>query len=147
MKSIILLSGATCRPKRLKSVYKKKSELEYYDEIYHIVARLDKNSDINALWSLNPLVVSSVIPSDLAIYNPKIHKLQPCELRIYSRGGEKLFMHFDWDKFVKSVNRQPKNDDAHCINHKICKAISAATGNKTENGEKLDYGKIEWMPY
>jgi len=73
MKTILLPSGQTCKPMRLKAIYKSKRELRAYDEIYKIVARLNDNIDVDTIWEENPYVVSSVIPSDLAIYDKKLH--------------------------------------------------------------------------
>ncbi len=98
MKQVILPSGMKCSPMLLKKVYKSKRELRAYDEIYKIVSRLDPNAmSLDAIWEENPLIVSSVIPSDLAIYNPEIHpdyvskeaKIKKAlrNVKIYDNGG------------------------------------------------------------
>lgn len=73
--TVRLPSGQTCRPLRLRSIYKSLGELRGYDESYNIVQRItrDQSEDAAALWARNPYVVSSVNPSDLAEYDPTKH--------------------------------------------------------------------------
>ena len=73
--TVLLPSGQTCRPLRLRSIYKSLRELRSYNEIYRIVQRItqDESEGVDALWERNPYVVSSVCPPDLAEYNPAKH--------------------------------------------------------------------------
>ena len=73
--TVLLPSGHTCRPLRLRSIYKSLGALRGYDESYNIVQRVtqDESEDAAALWTRNPYVVSSVTPSDLAEYDPAKH--------------------------------------------------------------------------
>ena len=71
MKTVTLPSGQTCRPRRLRSSYARRAEWNAYSESYGLAARLGGTA--KELWKANPWIVSSVNPSDLAIYNPKKH--------------------------------------------------------------------------
>lgn len=73
--TVLLPSGRTCRPLRLRSIYKSLGELRGYDETYNVVQRItqDQSEDAAAIWERNPYVVSSVVPSDLAEYNEELH--------------------------------------------------------------------------
>lgn len=73
--TVLLPSGQTCRPVRLRSIYKSLGNLRGYDESFGIVQRItqDQSEDAAALWARNPYVVSSVNPSDLAEYNEERH--------------------------------------------------------------------------
>ena len=75
MKTVLLPSGMKCRPKRLKRIYRSLREFDSYCEVWNVACRMTGNphADPRFLWRENPLVVSSVEPSDLAIYNPEIH--------------------------------------------------------------------------
>jgi hypothetical protein len=74
MKKVILPSGLSCIPLSLQDIYGNIETLSQYNEYYCIVKRLKKDTSIDEIWQLNPFIVSSVIPSDLAIYDPTIHK-------------------------------------------------------------------------
>lgn len=73
--TVLLPSGQTCRPLRLRSIYRGIRELRGYDETYKTVSRISGNSGESAgqLWERNPYVVSSVCPPDLAEYDPAKH--------------------------------------------------------------------------
>lgn len=75
MKTVLLPSGLTCRPVRLRSIYSGIKSFRYYDEVYGIASRIsdDPCVSVKELWDRNPYVVFSVYSSDLAEYNEKIH--------------------------------------------------------------------------
>jgi hypothetical protein len=68
MKTIKLPSGQKCRPRRLKTIYGSFKLWEAYSDTYKLASRLDKDSTNEGLWKKNPYIVSSIHPSDLAIY-------------------------------------------------------------------------------
>jgi len=67
MKLVKLPSGQKSQPRKIRDIYKNKDEFFNYSETYGIARRL--NSTAELLWEQNPYIVSSVIPSDLALYN------------------------------------------------------------------------------
>ena len=73
--TVLLPSGQTCRPLRLRAVYKSLRELRSYNEIYRTAQRItqDQSEGVDALWARNPYVVSSTTSSDLAEYNERLH--------------------------------------------------------------------------
>ena len=75
MKTVRLPSGQTCRPYKLRGAYRGIREFRAYDEVYNNALRISRNPHMGAddLWAINPWVVSSVVPSDLAEYNPRLH--------------------------------------------------------------------------
>ena len=76
MKTVTLPSGQTCRPYKLRGAYSGIREFRAYDEVYQLARRISGNryTGPDELWERNPWVVSSVVPSDLAEYNPEIHQ-------------------------------------------------------------------------
>ncbi len=131
MKQIQLPSGQKCSPMRLKKVYKSKREFRAYDEIYNTCSRLDPNSSLDQLWKLNPLIVSSANPSDLAIYNPEIHpdyiskeaKIKKAlrNVKIYDNGGKTMdrytAAYTDWEgaKEYYCTMRAMSSDPFHAL--------------------------------
>lgn len=79
MKTVLLPSGQRCRPRKLRGLYRGIRELRAYDEVYNIALRVSGNPHTgpDELWALNPWVVSSVAPSDLAEYDPAKHPVAP----------------------------------------------------------------------
>lgn len=73
MKTVLLPSGQTCRPRKLRGIYRGIREFRSYAMSYNLTRRISPNEDTKTLWARNPYIVSSVVPSDLSEYDPKKH--------------------------------------------------------------------------
>ena len=73
--TVLLPSGQTCRPRRLRSIYSGVREFRAYSETYNSAFRISRDpyESPDALWERNPYVVSSVVPFDLSEYNEELH--------------------------------------------------------------------------